>query len=128
MLSKYPQSDFPVIPKTPQTSFQVEDSGMRVSRSVTSRVVTYTDMASGNTYTVVAVAWELSGNRIRKALYINGVYQYKGNVTMIKDARNNALFNMVANTEKAVLYMLDYAESLVKHMAFNDALVAAGVL
>lgn len=122
-LNKYPASDTPVKLITGSISFTVEDGGLHFEwyHNTAWRVVVYTDELTGKTYRVFAQAWEIHGGlRIQKALYIANQYQYEGPKSLLKDARDNALFNMVANSEKAVANMLAHAEILVKAKALHD--------
>ena len=125
-ISKYPASDTPVKLITSGISFVVEDSGLHFEwyHNTAWRVVVYTDEQTGKSYRVFAQAWEVSGGlRIQKALYIANQYQYEGAKSLLKDARDNALFNMVANSEKAVANMLAHAEIIVKALALHDRAV-----
>lgn len=122
-IEKYPVSDFPVKLISLGVSFIVEDSGLHFEwyHNTAWRVVVYTDELTGKSYRVFAQAWEIHGGlRIQKALYIANQYQYEGAITLLKDARGNALFNMVASSEKAVANMLAHAETIVKAMALHD--------
>lgn len=125
-LNKYPASDTPVKFITGSISFIVEDSGLHFEwyHNTAWRVVVYSDEQTGKTYRVFATAWEIHGGlRIQKALYIANQYQYEGPKSLLKDARDNALFNMVASSEKAVANMLAHAETIVKGMALHDRAV-----
>lgn len=122
-LNKYPASDTSVKLVGSGVSFIVEDSGLHFEwyHNTAWRVVVYSDEQTGKTYRVFATAWEINGGlRIQKALYIANQYQYEGPKSMLKDARDNALFNMVASSEKAVANMLAHAETIVKAMALHD--------
>lgn len=131
-LNKYPSSDTPVklisldSKGAIKFSLTVEDSGLHFEwyHNTAWRVVVYSDELTGKTYRVFATAWEINGGlRIQKALYIDNRYQYEGAKTLLKDARDNALFNMVASTEKAVANMLAHAEIVVKAKALHDRAV-----
>lgn len=128
-LSKYPVSDCPIRlidldnEGNVKISFTVEDSGLHFEwyHNTAWRVIVYTDEETHKAYRVFATAWEMdNGTRIQKALYIDNRYQYEGAKSLLKDARDNALFNMVASSEKAVANMLAHAEILVKAKALHD--------
>lgn len=85
-----------------------------------SKTVIYSDLLSGKNYQVEAIAW-VSGGLIVRALYING--KQISLVNFNYNYRNNGLFNNCSAPKFAISWGLEHAESLVKHMAFNDSIV-----
>jgi hypothetical protein len=120
--NRYPQRDGKIeLHCANGLSLTIEDSGMRFAwkNATSKRVVTYTDTLTGIQYRVSAKAWEINGGaRIQTALSINDVF--KGSNSYMKHRSDNAVHNMVASSEKAVLYSLNHAESLVIKMASRD--------
>lgn len=126
MQSKYPQSDFPTTLEFSGITLEVTDTGripvLDASHDFKSlncciyQRVSYRDLSNGNVWIVEAIAFE-QGSRVHKFLYMNGKL-FKASDSL-KHADDNALFNHVVSSEKAVMYMLNHAESIVKNMAFN---------
>lgn len=119
--NKYPASDFQSKLITPTQSFLIEDSGLtfQLFRSSSYRTTVYTSEQTGKQYRVFGMAWE-DGNLIRKVLYINGVYQYKGESVLIKHHTDNPYMRFCPSTEKALLYAMDNGKSFVCAMAMKD--------
>lgn len=121
LASKYPTSDAKHKLITATQSFVIEDSGMtfQLFRHASYRTTVYTSEQTGKQYRVFCMAWE-DGNLIRKVLYINGVYQYKGESYLIKHHSDNPFMRFCPSTEKAVLYAMANAEDIVRAMATKD--------
>lgn len=89
-------------------------------RNFVKRTRIYTETTTGATYTVIGMAWETGTGSIQKWFSINGVYQYEGASFLIKHASDNPYMRFCPSTRKALTYMLDYAESLVRAVALRD--------
>jgi hypothetical protein len=81
----------------------------------------YTCEQTGKVYQAEAIAY-VQGGFIHKFVFINGEFSSYG--YRIKSAQDNALMNLCPSPEKAVLYALAHAETIVKAMGIADSVQA----